>query len=183
MITCFLGTMLVFLLPLTLNILLNSVLFPINGNDYISTYQRYDENWANRIMGIGFHRPTLFQGVIFKRFAILHPQIYNLFYALFTSVASGVMGMFAYCISIVFRKGTIALLICNYLFFQIFFVLDRLSESGILFPVYINLNLVTYLSDGLFNHGLVYPLYILFLLVEVGACRISVGRQLKRDEG
>jgi hypothetical protein len=133
-------------------------------------------------MGAGYYRTTLLNGVIFKSFAISHPQIYNLFYALIMSVASGVMGMFTYGISIVFKKGAIALLICNYLFFQIFFVMDRISESGILMPVYINMNLTAYLSDGLFDHGLVYPLYFLFLLVETVVCMMIVGRKLKRDE-
>lgn len=183
MIVCFLGTALVFLIPLCLNILLNSILFPVNGNDYISSYHRYDANWSNMIMGEGFYRPTLFRGIIFKGLAIYHPQLYNLLYAVWLSVSSGVMGMFAYGISIVFRRGAIALLIANYLFFQVFFVLDRLSENGVLFPVYINMNLTDYLSDGLFHHGLVYPLYVLFILCEVGICRSVVCRQLKRDEG
>lgn len=183
LITCFLGTAVIFFIPLLFNILLNSILFPINGNDYVSTYNAYDRNWVTTILGRGFYRETLFQGYVFKKVAIVHPQLYNLLYAVWTSVASGIMGMFAYSVSIILQKNTISLFIANFLFFSIFTVLDRISEESNLFSVYINTNLTDYLSNGHFNHGLVYPIYILFLLCELIVAVLIIKYRLKKDEG
>lgn len=182
LITCFIGTALVFLVPFLLNILLNAILFPVNGNDYISTYNAYDSNWTDTIMGKGFYRATLFHGYLFKKIAIMHPQLYNVLYAFGIAIASGVMGMFTYAVSILLQKNTISLLIANYLFFSIFIVLDRVLEEGNIFPVYINTNLTDYLSNGHFNHGLVYPIYLLFLLFEVVCSVLIIKSRLKKDE-
>lgn len=178
---CFIGTAFIFLLPFLLNILLNSLLFPINGNDYISTHNVYDINWVNSIMGRGFFKETLFDGYIFKQIAINHPQLYNVIYAVWISFASGIMGMFIYAVSIIFQKNALSLLIANYLFFMIFTVLDRVFENSNLF-LYINTNLTAYLSNGHFNQGRVYPLYLLFLLCEVVGSISIIKHRLRKDE-
>uniref|UniRef100_UPI004056F090 hypothetical protein n=1 Tax=Agathobacter sp. TaxID=2021311 RepID=UPI004056F090 len=181
LIACFAGTAIVFLLPFLLNILLNLLLFPINGNDYVSTYNAYDINWVNTIMGRGFFKETLFDGYVFKQIAIDHPQLYNVMYAIGTSFAAGIMGMFIYAVSIIFQKNALSLLIANYLFFMIFTVLDRIFEEGNL-GLYINTNLTDYLSNGHFNQGRVYPLYLLFLLCEVVGSVSIIKHRLRKDE-
>lgn len=180
LIACFIGTAMVILLPFLINIALNGIIFPINGNDYISTYDAYDYNWCSKIMGNGFKDKTLFQGHILKSIFIEHPQLYNVIYALIGGISSGVMGMFVYAISILVEKNRIWVLIINYLFFSVFTVLDRVIEN--IFPIYINVNLTEYLSDGHFNHGRVYPIYIAFLLLEVFISIGIVRRQWKKDE-
>lgn len=181
LIACFIGTAFVFLLPFLFNIFLNALLFPVNGNDYISTNNAYDFNWANSIMGRGFFKETLFNGYIFKDIGINHPQFYNVIYAVWSSCASGIMGMFIYAVSIIFQKNALSLFIANYLFFMIFTVLDRILENGNL-PLYINTNLTDYLANGHFNQGRVYPLYLLFLLCESVVSVSIIKHRLRKDE-
>lgn len=182
MLACFVGTALVILIPFLLNIALNAILFPVNGNDYISSYQAYDWNWTATVMGESFFRDTIFYGYIFKSLAINHPLFYNLLYAVFAGVSSGIMGMFVYAISILVRKNRILVLILYFLFFQVFTVFDRLMEDIEIIPVYINLRITSYLSYGHLSYGEVYPLFLLFLLAETIASFRIVKQQIKRDE-
>lgn len=179
-ITCFIGTFLIFFLPFLLNILLNALLFPMNGNDYVSTYNAYDRNWVDMTMGYGFYKMTLFQGVIFKKIAVCEPQLYNLIYAVWTSFAAGVMAMFTYAVSIVLHKKTLYIFIVNYLFFTSFSIVDRIVEAKS--RVYINTTLTDYLSNGLFNHGLVYLFYLLFLFGELICSFLIIRNRLQDDE-
>lgn len=169
------------MIPFVLNIFFNTLLFPINGNDYISTCNVYDYNWVKSVMGKNFFKETLMNGYIFKSIAINYPQFYNVIYAIWISFASGIMGMFVYAISIVFQKNALFLLIANYLFFMIFMVLDRILENSS-FPFYINTNLASYLSNGHFNNGQVYPLYLLFLLCEAVISVSIIKYRLRKDE-
>lgn len=180
LIACFIGTTMVILIPFLINILLNGILFPINGNDYISSYNAYDYNWCSQIVGDGFRSNTIFHGFILKSIAVDHPQLYNVIYAFIAGISSGIMGMFVYAISLLVQKNRIWVLIINYLFFTVFAVLDRVMEEVL--PVYINTNLTTYLANGHFGHGCVYPLYAVFLLAEVVASIFIVKRQSEKDE-
>ena len=182
LLTCFIGTALIFLIPFVLNVLLNAILFPVNGNDYISTYNAYDSNWENTIMGRGYYRETLFNGYIFKKIAVCNPQLYNILFAVWLSVVSGIMGGFTYAVSLILRKNAITLFITNYLFFSIFSIIDRILEEGDFFNIYINTNLTDYLSNGHFNHGLAYPLYIIFIFCELVGSILIIKHQLKKDE-
>lgn len=181
LIACFIGTTFVFLIPFLLNVLLNALLFPVNGSDYISTNNFYDYNWVSSVMGTNFFKETLVEGFIFKSIAINHPQFYNVIYAVWSGFALGIMGMFVYSVSIIFQKNTLSLFIGNYLFFMIFMVLDRILENSS-FPFYINTNLASYLSNGHFNNGQVYPLYLLFLLCEAVISVSIIKYRLRKDE-
>ncbi len=180
LIACFIGTALVILIPLLLNILLNSLLFPVNGNDYISTSNVYDYNWANSIVGPGYYRSEISHGYIFKELAIDYPQFYNVLYAFWAAFVAGIMGMFAYAVSIIMKKHALSVLIANYLFFMVCSNIDRIiHERG---SLYINTNLTDYLANGQFRHGLVYPFFLIFLLCELLLCICIIRHQLKRDE-
>ena len=179
-ITCFLGTAMVILIPFLLNILLNGIIFPVNGNDFVSTHNVYDRTWANSVMGYGFWKKTLSNGMIFKHIAIDYPQLYNVIFAFWAAFAMGVLSMFVYAISLLVKKQAIWLLIINYLFFQVFTVFNRIMED--LSFVYINLELTDYLANGQFNIGLVYLFYLLFLLLLMFVSHRIIKHKINLDE-
>lgn len=180
LVTCFLGTALLFLIPFLLNILLNALAFPVNGNDYISTHDSFDSNWANAIMGDGFYRQTLYKGMMLKEVVIEYPQIYNVLYTFWISIVSGIMAMFTYTVSLILQKKAIYLLLVNYLIFSIFSVVDRIVET--VSYVYVNINLTDYLSNGHFNKGIFLPVYILILVGELIASFSIIKHRVQEDE-
>lgn len=182
MLTCFFGAAFVIFIPFMFNIIFNGILFPVNGNDAVMGYQKYDSNWCRWIMGDGYYLDTLFKGAIFKHLAVDYPQINNLVFAVWAAFCSGMLSSFFYGISLLVKRGSIWVLIISYLFFRLFSMLDKIWEKALIFGVYVNLELKEYLAGGYPGDGLVYPLYLLIL---IGLCGISCGivkYRVKKDE-
>ncbi len=182
MATCFIGTAITILIPFLLNILMNGILFPMTGNDAVMGYQKYDVNWCMRIMGQGFYKNTLSEGAILKHLAIDLPQVRNILISLWTAIVSGVISCFFYGVSLLVKRGSIWILIISYLFFQFFVMLDNLWEEAEFFGMYVNLDLLDYLSGGYPEYGLIYPLYLLILLVLLALTCGMIQHRVRNDE-
>lgn len=182
MITCFIGTAMVIFIPFVLNILLNGILFPITGNDAVMGYQKYDVSWCMGIMGQGFYKNTISGGALLKHLAIDQPQLRNIIISLWAAVVSGVISCFFYGISLLVKRGSIWILMISYLFFQFFVMLDNLWEEAEFLRVYVNLNLLDYLSGGYPEHGLFYPLYLFILFLLLGLTCGMIQFRVRNDE-
>ena len=63
---CFLSVFLVFFVPLMINIGLNGVFFPVNGNNYVAGTHAGIFNWSADITGSNFDKEVLHHGMILK---------------------------------------------------------------------------------------------------------------------
>lgn len=177
LITCFLGTAFVFLIPFLMNVILNGIMFPITGNSYIATTYAYDTNWVNAIVGYG-QKTT--NGWILKSLAIAHPQWYNVFYVFILSIASGVMGMLVYAISVLVKRNRLVVLIINYLLFKVLEVFSKLVGTGD--DGRYNFDFVDYLCNGYFVEGRNYLFFILFLIAVLVISIVVVAKCWNRNE-
>lgn len=182
MITCFIGTAMVIFIPFVLNILLNGILFPMTGNDVVMGYQKYDVNWCMGIMGQGFYKNAISGGALLKHLAIDQPQLRNIIISLWAAIVSGVISCFFYGISLLVKRGSIWILMISYLFFQFFVMLDNLWEEAEFLGVYVNLNLLDYLSGGYPEYGLFYPLYLFILFLLLGLTCGMIQFRVRNDE-
>lgn len=184
LLTCFIGGMIIILIPFLLNILLNGIIFPDNGNDYISTWDRYTENWDSDIMGSNITRKVLHKGFLLPGIFISHPQIYNALFALLAGVTSGIMSMLAYSFSLIIRKNRLFIFLPMYIFFEIFSLINSVwSSEGAKSSLYINARITNYISNGLMQLGKVYTLFYGVILVVTVAVILVTKRKIKQDEG
>lgn len=183
LVTCFVGGFVIICIPFILNILLNSVIFPENANDYISTYDKYTDNWNGGITGSTTFFAVLSKGFMMKGVYINHPQLHNLLFAMLSAIVSGVMAMLAYAFSIFIRKGRLFIFFMMYIFFQIFSMADSvLFDKWDEVNAYVCTNITAYLSNGLLQVGRVYWMfYILLVLIILFVIRI-VKRRIEADE-
>ena len=91
MLTSFIGGMIIICIPFLLNILINAIIFPAEGNDYITTLNRYFSGWSSSITGSNVIFKTISKGVILKNLYINFPQIYNVMITILASIIAGVM--------------------------------------------------------------------------------------------
>lgn len=176
LITCFLGTAFVFGVPFMVNVILNGMMFPVTGNSHIATVYAYDYNWASAIVGNGAEN----SGWIFKSFAIAHPQWNNVLYVMIMVIASGIMGMVSYAISLFVRTNRIVVLIINYLFFRALYVLSRFFGPGD--DERMNLNLIEYLCNGYFVSNRNYVIFWIALFIFAVISIVSLQLFLKKIE-
>lgn len=182
MITCFLGSAMVFLIPTLLNIILTAGIFEVNGNDYVMGYQRYDSNWCNRIMGTNFYKNTLFHGAMFKSLYINHPVVSSALKCIWSSLEMGVLGVFAYSVSLIIKKGSIWLMLFVYLFNQLFRILNNVWLEYEFFGIYINWKISDYMAGGHPGYGLCYPCQILLLVALIMVSLKIVKKKIQGDQ-
>lgn len=184
LLTCFIGGMIIILVPFLLNILLNGMIFPDNGNDYNSTWDRYTENWDSTISGSNIIRKVLHKKFLLPGIFIRHPQIFNALFALLAGVTSGIMSMLAYAFSLLIRKTRLFIFLPMYIFFEIFSLINSVLHSeGDENSLYINTRITDYISNGLSQLGKVYPFYYGLLLVVTITVVWVIKRKINRDEG
>lgn len=182
-ITCFIGGFVIIGVPFAINILLNSIIFPDNANDYISTYDIYTSNWSSCITGSSTIFHVISKGYMLKSLYINHPQLHNLLFALLSGVVSGIMSMLAYAFSIFIRKSRLFIFFLMYVFFQIFSMMDSVMfDNWSDVNVYVCTNITSYISNGLLQMGRVYwGFYVLLAFVVLFVITV-IRKRIKRDE-
>lgn len=183
LITAFIGGFVIICIPFLINILLNAILFPAEGNDYLSTFDRYTYNWSGSITGSTTVFPVLAKGFVFKGLYADHPQLHNLLFALLAGVGAGMMAMLAYACSMVVRRNRFFLFLAMYLIFEVLAMVnsvlyDRWSESS----VYVCTDFVSYLSNGLLQVGRSYGLFWGFMAGMAGVVLCLVRKRIEEDE-
>lgn len=184
MLTCFVGTCIIIIVPFLINILMNSIIFSNTGSDEAlgSQYGRYMQSWSEHLFGKGYYRSTLCKELILCHIHIDYPVLYNIIFSIMAGLILGVIAMFFYGISLVVKKGSVWVLLISYLTFQIFEVLDRIWEERQLFGVYVDVNVFDYICAGLPIYGRVYLIMAFILLAMlVVSCGI-INYRAKHDE-
>lgn len=182
MLTCFIGMTVIIFIPSMLNILLDAIIFPINGNDYISTYHAYDDNWVNTILDSGCSKLSPSSGYLWKSLAVNHPMAYNVFYSVWTSLMAGIMSAASYALSVWMNERAIRLMIANYLIFSICKTMNNIAEESDAIPFFINFDPAAYLANGHFNTGLYYPFFIGLMIAVIVASCIIIRKRITGDE-
>lgn len=108
----FLASFIVVFLPLIINILLNEVTFPSEAVRNVGNHPTSDDLYYIK----GHSKYILFSGIY-----INHPHIYNFIFTFLISAFSGLIGLFTYNMSHLFKKN-------NYLSFALFFIFSNIVE-------------------------------------------------------
>jgi hypothetical protein len=133
-VACFIGSFLIFLIPLLLSILLNNLTFPQSGITFLGDL--YDINFDANIVGSRITKITNWKGIWFPNLFFFNMELYNILYAFIFSVSMGLLGIFAYALSFMIKKQKIMLLLPVYLLLITFNILDQFLENVVPFTCY-----------------------------------------------
>lgn len=178
MLTCFIGGVIVIGIPFLINILMNTIIFPAEGNDYLTTLNRYYVGWSSSVTGSNVVFKTVSKGIVLKKIYVDYPQIYNIVITILASIIAGVMSIATYTFSLIIRKSRIFIFLFSYIFFQLFAMIDSvLYDRWDEVNAYICTNITSYMS---FTQGQIGKVYIGFLGVMILVVLLEIKIVMKR---
>ena len=175
--SCFIGSFIVFFIPLIISIIINGVLFPLEGTLHDSVKFLYGHTAG--ITGDNVAIKAAGAGVPFKWLYIHHPQWYNVLYSCIFSSFAGILGAFVYSLSFLIKKFRILLMLP---LFILVFIQQRI---GILIrkysDVYVNVDMSDYVMTNSF-HGKSAALFVIFIMTIVICTVILVHKKARSDQ-
>ncbi len=178
MLTCFIGGVIVIGIPFLVNILMNTIIFPAEGNDYLTTLNRYYVGWSSSVTGSNVVFKTVSKGIVLKKLYVDYPQIYNIAITILASIIAGIMSIATYTFSLIIRKSRIFIFLFSYIFFQLFAMIDSvLYDRWDEVNAYICTNITSYMS---FTQGQIGKVYIGFLGVMILVVLLEIKIVMKR---
>lgn len=173
---CFIGGFLSFFIPLMIGILLNVLTFPESGITFLGDY--FDMNFDAAITGADVLIRTRWAGLWFPRLFIDSPDLYNILFCIFFSIAMGISSMFLYVVSFFIKRQKLLLLLP---FFLIVSVLNIMDEYNMVHPPYVCFKVMQYITvNAMYGKNPVY-IYI-FLLLMILFSVFGISRQIQRDQ-
>lgn len=183
MLTCFIGGVIVIGIPFLVNILMNTIIFPAEGNDYLTTLNRYYVGWSSSVTGSNVVFKTVSKGIVLKKLYVDYPQIYNIAITILASIIAGIMSIATYTFSLIIRKSRIFIFLFSYIFFQLFAMIDSvLYDRWDEVNAYICTNITSYMS---FTQGQIGKVYIGFLGVMILVVLLEIKivmQRISKDE-
>lgn len=175
-ISCFAGGFICFFIPLIMGILLNILTFPESGITVLGDY--FDVNFDAAITGANVLIRTKWAGLWFPRLFIESPDLYNILFCMFFSVAMGIISMFLYVVSFYIKRQKLLLLLPFFLIISALSVMDEFSMEH---PPYVCLKVMLYITVNAM-HGK-NPLYIYFFLLSMVLLSVfGISRQIQKDQ-
>lgn len=165
-ITCMIGAFLIIFIPFVINIFLNSITFPADGNTFFGYINSINYN-AN-LTGDSVVVKSNYKDLAFLRIYLKSPLLFNLLYSFINSLAAGISSLFIYSISFFIKRYKMLLLLPFYLLLYLFSNLDVILENTS--PPYTQYNILRYLSIRIsFGDSPVFILsfYIALLIISI----------------
>jgi len=166
MAACFFGGMLLFFVPLLINLVLTNITFIETGYTYYGYYN--DNGYCETLLGTNVLIQTVSSGMSFLKCYIFSPLLYDIMYTFFISLFAGIISIFGLACSYYIKKNKITLFIINYLLFLCTTILDRITYSS---NQYLNTKLLDYVSvstimgkSTLFFLGVCFFLFVFSIL-------------------
>lgn len=182
LVVCFLGNMVIILIPFLLNLLLCHVALPVNENSARWIYGC--GNYDGILLGTNHSFQTDYGALPFLRLFLYSPTLYNVLYILILSLASGITGVFVLCLSFFFCKQKAPLFLPVFLMVLGSSVLNVYCLSRAIGDAsykYVNYNLMDYFAA--FGYRGQSPYYILSVAaVLLVFCAFAVRHVLRADE-
>ena len=157
-IAVFVGSFIIFMIPLCIEILVNYIIFDNSMGANI-----FDPNW--RFTGWGVGRVTDYPGAPFGDILAMSPLLFSLLYAFFFSVMGGVFGVFGLACSVFCRKNKALAFAGGFVIFNILQFLEDYSMNGDVEQKYTALDPFRYTTFYYFSGYIVldYALFFGFL--------------------
>lgn len=177
-ICCFIGTFIVFFVPLILHILLNQIIFPSNGI-MASGVAKFDAAYVAQLVGGGFVKEPIHAGIPFLKLYLMHPQLYNVAFALFFSAFCGILAVFIQSLSLWIKTYNVILLVPLLALTQIQKRLETYSEYAL------DINMCFQMNEyfkvfGEFGQSLVYLVGLLFVIITTSCLMILM--KIRQDQ-
>jgi len=163
-ITSIIGGFLIIFIPLLINLILCSVTFPFNNNNFFGG--SFSINFEGILLGTSRAINTRHYGLPFLRIFLISPTLYNVLFIVIASVFSSALASFAFAFSMFFKNNKVILILPTFLLMRLLQFLDvfaySLTNKGI---NYLNLNFLSYIEVSGFTLGKSYWLFLGFVCV------------------
>lgn len=126
-ITSFIGSFIVVIIPFLFNIFLNEITFPHNGNVFGSNIHSIEV--TKDIVGENVIATTIQKGLVGLKFFLLYPQLYNIILVFLLAIIAGIMGAFCFCWSYFVEKHKILVFLPVYIYCYLGNIFTRISEE------------------------------------------------------
>lgn len=175
-ITSFIGSFIVVIIPFLLNILLNEITFPHNGNTFGSNIHSIEI--TKDLVGENVIAATIQKGLIGLRFFLMYPQLYNIILIFLLAIIAGVMGAYCFCWSYFVEKHKILLFLPVYIYCYIGSIFTRMSEEV---GIAINFTLLdyAYLNTNMGKNVIILLLEFIIMIVFIG---ITTYHEIKQKQ-
>ncbi|MCI8409604.1 MAG: hypothetical protein HFJ09_10110 [Lachnospiraceae bacterium] len=175
-ITSFIGSFIVVIIPFLLNILLNEITFPHNGNTFGSNIHSIEI--TKDLVGENVIAATIQKGLIGLRFFLMYPQLYNIILVFLLAIIAGIMGAFCFCWSYFVQKHKILLFLPVYIYCYIGSIFTRMSEEV---GIAINFTLLdyAYLNTNMGKSVIIFLLELIIMIVFIG---ITTHHEIKQKQ-
>lgn len=175
-VTCFLGGFFSFFIPMMIGILLNILTFPQSGITFLGDC--FDVNFNAAITGADVLIGTKWAGLWFPLLFIKSPDLYNVLFGIFFSMATGIFSTFIYVVSFMVKRQKLTLLLP---FFLIISVLSIIDEFSMRHPPYMCLKIMQYITvNAMYGKNPVYIYIILLTMILLSFAGIH--RQIQKDQ-
>jgi hypothetical protein len=169
----FIGSFLIFAIPMLVEIVMNHFLFE---HQHVLDYSY---NFQAVVSGDAVDEGVYSRALPFKRLYLNHMELYNVLYTVLFSLRAGLMGGFVYALSYYCKEYPILLLLPLFVIGQIQDKLDAVSRE--LFGTYIEMSMTEYvLVDGMRGQSLIYA--AVMILLTVGITVLILERQCRKDQ-
>lgn len=172
--TSFIGSFIVVIIPFLINILLNEITFPHNGNFFGSNIHSIEI--TKDLVGENVITTTIQKGLIGLRLFLMYPQLYNVILIFLLAIIAGIMGAFCFCWSYFVEKHKILLFLPVYIFCYLGNIFTRMSEE---FGITINFTLLDYAYLNT-NMGKSVIILLLELIIMIVFISITTNHEIKQ---
>lgn len=181
MVVCFVGGLLIVLVPFLINTVLCKVTFFENLNYWYGSYGT--QNYVKNIVGTNQLYKSVNPVLPFMSLYLRSPWLYSLLYIIMLSIFSGLLSIFVLFCSFWTKRYKILLFLPVYMIVRFLRVLDTASFSAAMASeknLYLNYNIMDYFIPQSF-HGQSVLFAMVFIGLMVLFCAVSYMRERKRE--
>lgn len=179
LVAAFSANIIVFGVPLFVNLILCNTFFPHNYNTWLGEYQT--GNYYRNLLGTNIIYTTKYPRIPFMQLYLNSTFLYNLFYIIIFSLVSGLLGMLIMSISFIIRRRA-CLFALSFVIVQGLRFLDNylLSRAMMGDYCYTNVDILSYITPSM-THGQSPFLGGAFVLVIIMVVVLLTHNMIKRD--
>lgn len=178
LLTCFLGTFLAFFVPLIIEVVINELIFNLNGTSGTGM-SLYSYNHSATLTGKNAGEVVYNPGLPLLRLYLNYPELYNVVYITLFSGFVSLMATFVYSISYWVKKYAMILLLPIFL---IYTIQEKFTAYSVeIFNWSINFQAIDYCFVN-WVHGIHWGYFISLCLFFLVFIVVSTGISMKRDQ-
>lgn len=177
----FTSAFLCFFLPFIINMLINAIVFPLDGT-LLSGASEFTYNHTAAITGDNVFQNTIQKGEPFVELYIKSPVLYNLLYSFIFSTFCGILSVFVHSLSYFIKAMPIIMFLPLYLITFIQGKIDNVNMSHDADVLYVNYKISDYIMINTFygKSSLYFSTFVISIIL-ISIVLLMISYKIERD--